>query len=41
MRVAFETRGVEARAWALDVDLGGAQVEPPGEIPAPSLEPIA
>ena len=40
MRAAFETRDVEARAWALDVDLGGAQVEPPGEVPAPSLEPI-
>jgi homoserine kinase len=40
MRVAFKTRGVDAIAWALDVDLGGAQVEPPGEIPAPSLEPI-
>jgi homoserine kinase len=40
MQVAFETRGVEARSWALDVDLSGARVEPPGEVPAPSLEPI-
>jgi homoserine kinase len=40
MRLAFEGRGVEARAWSLDVDLAGAQVEPPGEVPAPSLEPI-
>ena len=39
-RLAFEARGVEARSWALDVDLTGAQVEPPGEVPAPSLEPI-
>jgi homoserine kinase len=41
MRLAFEARGVEAKSWALDVDLTGAQVEPPGEVPAPSLEPIA
>jgi homoserine kinase len=40
MQLAFERRGVEARSWALNVDLGGAQVEPPGEVPAPSLEPI-
>jgi homoserine kinase len=40
MQLAFERRGVEARSWVLDVDLGGAQVEPPGEVPAPSLEPI-
>jgi homoserine kinase len=40
MQVAFERRGVEARSWALDVDLDGAQVEPPGEVPALSLEPI-
>jgi homoserine kinase len=41
MRLAFERSGVEARSWVLDVDLAGAQVEPPGEVPAPSLEPIA
>jgi homoserine kinase len=40
MQVAFEMRGVEARSWALDVDLSGARVEPPGEVPAPSLESI-
>src|SRR5829696_1288136 len=40
MQVAFETRGVEARSWVLDVNLSGARVEPPGEVPAPSLEPI-
>ena len=39
MRAAFEARGVEAKCWSLDVDLNGAQVEPPGEVPAPSLEP--
>lgn len=39
MRAAFEARGVEASSWALDVDLIGARVEPPGEVLAPSLEP--
>jgi homoserine kinase len=39
MQAAFETRGVASRSWALDVDLNGAQVEPPGEVPAPSLQP--
>ncbi|MCA1740671.1 MAG: homoserine kinase, partial [Actinobacteria bacterium] len=39
MRAAFERNGVRARAWALDVDLSGARVEPPGEVEAPSLEP--
>lgn len=39
MRAAFERHGVQARAWALDVDLSGARVEPPGEVEAPSLEP--
>jgi homoserine kinase len=38
MQAAFETRGVEARSWTLDVDLDGAQVEPPGEVPMPSLQ---
>jgi homoserine kinase len=40
MQAAFEARGVASRAWALDVDLNGAQVEPPGEVPLPSLEPV-
>lgn len=41
MRAAFEARGVRAEAWALDVDLAGARVEPPGEmIPAQSPMPI-
>ena len=39
MRDSFEARGVEANAWALDVDLIGARVEPPGEVLAPNLEP--
>ena len=29
MKTAFETRGVVAKSWALDVDLAGARVEPP------------
>ncbi len=41
MHAAFEERGVEAKAWALDVDLAGARVEPPGEVsisrPKPAL----
>ena len=39
MRAAFEVQGVASRSWELDVDLNGAQVEPPGEVPSPSLEP--
>ena len=39
MHAAFEERGVEAKAWALDVDLAGARVEPPGEISTSS--PVA
>jgi homoserine kinase len=39
MHAAFEARGVQAKACALDVDLSGAQVEPPGEVPRPNLEP--
>ncbi|MBA2441453.1 MAG: homoserine kinase [Rubrobacter sp.] len=39
MRAAFEDRGVEAKAWALDINLSGATVEPPGEVAVPSLEP--
>ncbi len=40
MRVAFEARGVAAEAWALDVDLAGARVEPPGEVPAKPPSPV-
>lgn len=36
MQVAFELRGVQAKAWALEVDLAGARVEPPGEVAVPS-----
>jgi homoserine kinase len=39
MQTAFEAQGITARSWALDIDLAGARVEPPGEVPAPSLEP--
>jgi homoserine kinase len=34
MRKTFEAGGVAARSWALDVDLMGARVEPPGGVPA-------
>ena len=40
MHATFEARGVRAKAWALDVDLTGARVEPPGEVLAPGLEPV-
>ena len=40
MHTAFEAHGVQAKACALDVDLSGAQVEPPGEVPTPSLQPV-
>jgi homoserine kinase len=40
MQAAFEARGVASRSWTLDVDLNGARVEPPGEVPAPNLEPV-
>lgn len=40
MREAFEESGVEAKAWALDVDLTGARVEPPSEVPSPGLAPV-
>jgi homoserine kinase len=39
MGAAFERRSVQAKAWALDVDLSGARVEPPGEVSAPSPLP--
>jgi homoserine kinase len=40
MRAAFAARGVEAKFWALDVDLLGARVEPPGEVRSPSPVPV-
>jgi homoserine kinase len=40
MKTAFEACGVVAESWALDVDLAGARVEPPGEMPAASLQPV-
>ncbi len=39
MRAVFRERGVEAKAWALEVDLAGARVEPPGEVAA--LSPVS
>jgi homoserine kinase len=39
MQAAFEARGVLAKSWALDVDLAGARVEPPGEVSAPNPVP--
>jgi homoserine kinase len=40
MQKAFEARRVAAKSWALDIDLAGARVEPPGEVVAPALEPV-
>lgn len=40
MQSAFEARKIETQAWALDVDLAGARVEPPGEVAAPSPAPV-
>ena len=41
MRAAFEAQGVTVAAWALDVDLAGARVEPPGEeVAPPALQPL-
>ena len=40
MRAAFEAHSVTAKSWALDVDLAGARVEPPEEIPSPSPVPV-
>lgn len=34
MKKTFEAGGIRTRSWALDVDLIGARVEPPGEVPA-------
>src|SRR5215203_572125 len=39
MQTAFEAKEITAQSWTLDIDLVGARVEPPGEVPAPSLEP--
>ena len=36
MQTAFEAQDVRAESWALDVDLAGARVEPPGKVTAPS-----
>lgn len=41
MRSVFAERGTEAKAYALEVDLAGARVEPPGEIAARLPEPVA
>jgi homoserine kinase len=40
MQTTFEARRVVARSWALDIDLVGARVEPPGQVAAPALEPV-
>lgn len=40
MFTAFKARAVQAKTWTLDVDLTGARVEPPGEVPAPSPVPV-
>jgi len=40
MQAAFEARGVASKSWVLEVDLNGAQVEPPGEVPISNLEPV-
>ncbi len=40
MQTAFEARRVAAKSWALDIDLAGARVEPPGEVAVPALEPV-
>jgi homoserine kinase len=40
MHATFEQRDVGAKAWALDVDLSGARVEPPGDVPASIPVPV-
>ena len=40
MKTAFEAHRVTAKSWALDVDLAGARVEPPEEVPNPSPVPV-
>lgn len=39
MQTAFEARDVETKTWTLDINLTGARVEPPGEVPSPSPVP--
>ncbi len=40
MKKTFESGGTTARSWALEVDLMGARVEPPGEeVATPVLQP--
>jgi len=41
MHRAFAARDVESHAWALDVDLAGARVEPPGEVGSQAPTPVA
>ncbi|WP_119066063.1 homoserine kinase [Rubrobacter indicoceani] len=41
MREVFTVRGTEAKAYALEVDLAGARVEPPGEVASRVPEPVA
>ncbi|MGI8651015.1 MAG: homoserine kinase [Rubrobacter sp.] len=41
MREVFTERGTEATAWALEVDLAGARVEPPGRMTERLPEPVA
>ena len=40
MQAAFEDRSIPTNAWALDIDLAGARVEPPREVSAPSPVPV-
>jgi hypothetical protein len=40
MQAAFEARDVTAASFTLYIDLAGARVEPPGEVAAPTLEPV-
>jgi homoserine kinase len=40
MRTAFEAHHVAAKSWALDVDLAGARVEPPEEVPVSDPVPV-
>jgi homoserine kinase len=40
MQTAFEAQRVSSKSWALEIDLAGARVEPPGEVAVPALEPV-
>jgi homoserine kinase len=40
MQTAFEAQRVASKSWALEIDLAGARVEPPGEVAVPALEPV-